>query len=272
MILLLTRKKSLLIQSLFACYSKIIKKDEFRQQKNIEIKKPGIQLTTDNFSRVNGFIETIEQGDKISQIRIKPGKLIKIKKLTQKKLKEILNLRHKIYFAGEKIFNDIKLKYNTIIDVVQLENAVGLLLRPVQEFNVSKLTFQVDTSLARTQVELQSFRVNYPHMTVLLTNPGQKRVNLIDNAIWIKPPDNLNKINLKIRIKVVPKTKLNNVSNIGFLSQNSLNLSQLLIKKIFSDPIQLNTLVQDNQYVIRHTILAKVMTTFKQKLSNFLVR
>ena len=63
--------------------------------------------------------------------------------------------------------------------------------------NVSKLTFQVDTSLARTQVELQSFRVNYPHMTVLLTNPGQKRVNLIDNAIWIKPPDNLNKINLK---------------------------------------------------------------------------
>jgi DNA-directed RNA polymerase subunit beta' len=104
-------------------------------------------------------------------------------------------------------------------------------------------------------------------MTVLLTNPGQKRVNLIDNAIWIKPPDNLNKINLKIRIKVVPKTKLNNVSNIGFLSQNSLNLSQLLIKKIFSDSIQLNTLVQDNQYVIRHTILAKVLTTFKQKFN-----
>ena len=248
-------------------YSKIIKKDEFRQQKNIEIKKPGIHLTIDTFSRVNGFIETIDQGDKISQISIKPGKLIKIKKLTQKKLKEILNLRHKIYFAGEKIFNDIKLKYNTVIDVVQLENSIGLLLRPVQEFNVSKLTFQVDTSLAKTQVELQSFRVNYPHTTVLLTSPGQKRVNLIDNAIWIKPPDNLNKINLKIRIKAIPKTKLNNVSNIGFLSQNSLNLSQLLIKKIFSDPIQLNTLVQDNQYVIRHTILGKVMTTFKQKFS-----
>ena len=63
------------------------------------------------------------------------------------------------------------------------------------------------------------------------------------------------------------KTKLNNISNIGFLSQNSLNLSQILIKKIFSDPIQLNTLVQDNQYVIRHTILAKVLTTFKQKFN-----
>nr|WLD05945.1 RNA polymerase b''-subunit [Meringosphaera mediterranea] len=242
----------------------MIKKGEFKQQKSSEIKNTGAQLTNNIFARLNGFIETTEQGDKITRIKIKPGKLIKVQKLTQRKLKQLLALRHKICFAGERVFNDIKLEYTAVIDIIQTNDSLGLLLRPVQEFNVSKSYLQTETSTNLAHVEFKNSKSNYPRLTVMTTNPGYTRLNLIDNAIWMKSPEKVSKINLKISIKVLLKTKFTNSSTLGFIRENIVDLPYLFTKRYFTKQLQFHSLVQENQYVFKHTILGKILTTINK--------
>ena len=229
----------------------------------------GTELINDVFSKTNGFLETKESNQILQEITIKPGEFFEYKKLSEDEIQEIQKLNQKIYFPGEVIFDDILISYLTLIEIVEIRNSYGIILRPIQEFNIAKPNSkELEQTLNQTNT---AKRIKFNTVSSLTSKSNSKTkkkesFDLIESSVWIENLDELEDTKTGFVYKLVPDDNNSNLHNLAFMKEEALNISNFLSKKLVDEKLKLTLCAKNYQYVEPQTIIGLISTVPKINL------
>ena len=231
-----------------------------------KLENPGTELINDIFSKTNGFLETKESNQILQEITIKPGEFFEYKKLTEDEIKQIKELNQKIYFPGEIIFDDILVNYLSLIEIVEIQDGYGIILRPIQEFNIAKPNSkELEQSLNQTnKIKFKTIS----SLTSRSTSRTKKKesFNLVESSIWAEDLHEIENSKTNLVYKVIPDKKNSDINNLALMTEEKINISNFLSKKLIDEKLKLTLCVKNYQYLEPQTVIGLISTTPKNNL------
>jgi DNA-directed RNA polymerase subunit beta' len=231
-----------------------------------KLENPGTELINDIFSKTNGFLETKESNQILQEITIKPGEFFEYKKLAENEIKQIKELNQKIYFPGEIIFDDILVNYLTLLEIVEIQDGYGIILRPIQEFNIAKPNSkELEQSLNQTN------KIRFKTISSLTSRSTSKTkkkesFNLVESSIWTENLDEIENTKTTLIYNVIPDKKNSEIYNLALMTEEKINISNFLSKKLIDEKLKLTLCVKNYQYLEPQTVIGLISTTPKNNL------
>ena len=228
------------------------------------------ELLKGTFSNIDGFVETKESNNIIQQITIKPGKFIEYLYLSEEEKKQLIDLNKKIFFPGEIIFEDVIVEYLSCVEITKVFNRYGLLLRPVYEFNIPKP--KVNKNSIVSNKNTFSSKLTFSNFDSLNFNSGElvkqhKNRNLINSSISL----NWNKTKLEtkagLHLKILKNHKQPNLFNLAIITNEVINLINVLPKKFANEKLKISLQVKGSQFIEPQTVLGKISLLPEQQFS-----
>lgn len=89
------------------------------------------ELFPNIFTKTRGIVKIIEKNKILKEINIQPGLLYQIVNI-----KNIKSLNNKIFYPGELLLNQIPIVQISLIEIIDMEESIQLLLRPLNVYEV----------------------------------------------------------------------------------------------------------------------------------------
>ena len=218
---------------------------------------PQTELLKGIFSKTNGFVQTKESNQILQEIQIKPGEFFEFYNLKAEEIKKLKKSDKKIYFAGEIIFEDILIKYLTLVEIIEKKNCHGIILRPIQEFNIPKPNDKKQSNnKLKNKIEFKSvYSLKYK-----IHNKKEKKekVNLIESLILLdQKTTNRNSQNNFI-FKLIPTFNAKEIFNLALMDEENLNINNFLSKKLNDEKLKISLFVKKFEYIELNTILGRI--------------
>ena len=204
------------------------------------------------FSEINGFVETKEENQILEEIQIKPGEFFEYQNLKRSSIKNIKKLNKKIFFFGEIIFDDVLVEYLTFIEIKKIKNFYGILLRPIQEFNIPK-----PKNLINNRLNLNN-SIKFHSITSLKYKSyhiSKQNIDLIESSIWGDLIKNADTIKYNLIFYKMPHYKNNKKFYLVLMSEENINIWNFLSKKLNNENLKLALSITNFAYVEPETIL-----------------
>jgi DNA-directed RNA polymerase subunit beta' len=222
-----------------------------------KLKEVGTELLKGIFSKTDGFLQTKISNNVLQEIQIKPGNFFEYNNLSKDCIDELKKLNKKIFFPGEIIFDDILIPYLTMIEITKTKNCYGLILRPIQEFNIPKpkncylRNFNLNKSVNIELISQLKYRINSKQYK-------KQSLNLIDSYLHLKIGNNFINSRNDFLLRLIPNNRDKKVFNLALVSEQKLNIPNFLSKKLNDETIKLSLWVKNLEYVEKNSILGKV--------------
>ena len=218
-----------------------------------KLELPGTELIKGIFSKTNGFVETKESNQILQALKIKPGEFFEFYNLESERIKELKLSHKKIYFPGEVIFEDILVKYLTLVEIVETKKCHGVLLRPVQEFNIPK---PINSEKSNTKINFKL--TNSLNTKINNTKIKKHKINLTESLIWLDPNGSKRSKKNSFLFKLVPKLSSKEVFNIALIDEETIPVNSFLSKKLNSEKLKIALFVKQFEYVEFKTLLGRI--------------
>jgi DNA-directed RNA polymerase subunit beta' len=225
----------------------------------------GTELVKGIFSKIGGFLQTKEIKNILHEIQIKPGQFYEYPGLSEKTISKLKKINKKIYFPGEIIFEDILITYITLVEVIKTKNSYGVLLRPIQEFNIPKPKDLLKSSLLLNQT------IDLDQITYLKLESGKKThqkkaFNLIESVVKSKKQKFkfLRKIGLAFYL--ICREKSSQHPKLTLMYEENINLSNLLSKRLNEEKLNLSLFIKNFDYVESQSILGLISLSSKKTM------
>lgn len=218
---------------------------------------PGIELVKGIFSKTNGFVQTKESNNILQEIQIKPGEFFEFYNLKNEEIKELKTNNKKIYFPGEIIFEDIIVEYLTLVEIIETPNYHGIILRPIQEFNIPKQKNN-EKSNNKLKNKIEFKLINSLNSRINNKNGKKQKVNLIESSVWLEQKFTPNNVQNNFRFKLIPKLSSNENYNLALIDEESININNFLSKKLNDEKLKISLFVKKFEYVEFQTILGVI--------------
>ena len=228
------------------------------------------ELLKGTFSNLDGFVEVKESNNIVQQITIRPGKFIEYLYLSNEEKEELLKLNKKVFFPGEIIFEDVIVEYLSYVEITEVSNRYGLLLRPIYEFNIPKPKINKNSIVSNKNTF--SPKIQFSNFDSLKFNSGDlvkqdKNRNIINSSIsliWDKT-----KLDTKsgLQLKILKNQKQTNLFNLVIITKEIINLINFLPKKFTNENLKISLHVNESQFTEPQSILGKISLLPKQKFS-----
>ena len=214
----------------------------------------GTEFVKGIFSKTDGFLQIQETEQVIREIQIKPGTYIEYLNLSEKEIEELKELKNKIYFPGEKIFEDILIEYLTLVEVIKVKNYYSVILRPIQEFNIPKPKKYANTN---------RYSIKFNFVTNLIPKLTTKQIkkhslNLIESSIWIENKTDITHAKTDFVLRLTPC--LNDLNNfqLTYLMEETITIKDKLLKTLANEQLKLSLFVKNLDYVEPNTVLGLI--------------
>ena len=217
------------------------------------------ELINDVFSKTSGFLETKESNQILQEINIKPGEFFEYKKLNDQEIEKLNELHQKIYFPGEIIFDDIIVEYLTFIEIVKIKNYHGMILRPIQEFNIAKPNSnELNNALKQINKNL-NFNIT-SSLTTKSKTKKKESFDLVNSSIWLENIETLTDPKTKYIYKIVKDKHNTENYNLALMKEEAINILNFLSKKLIDEKLKLTLCVKNYQYIEPQTVLGHIST------------
>jgi DNA-directed RNA polymerase beta'' subunit len=205
----------------------------------------GFELVPGLFSKTSGIVIIRQKNNIVQTISIKSGLVYEGKKFKKN--------AKKLYYPGEVLFSNIKIKTLSFCEHSIGKNSEQLLFRPVDIYEFSHSNNNNDqiekqnTFNKYSNLELESKSVySYKSNQVI---KGTKNLNLVSNLLNFKSNTFLNQNG---NIQLFHNKKIN---SIDLKISEKLDLNCYLVPSLRYKQIESCFLIQSNQFVDRYTIL-----------------
>jgi DNA-directed RNA polymerase subunit beta' len=231
-------------------------------QNKTKLTTPGTEIIKGIFSKTNGFLQIKEANQILQEIQIKPGDFFEYANLKEEDIENLKKLDKRLFFPGEVIFEDIIVNYLALVEITKSRNCYGLILRPIQEFNIPK----PNNNLKTLSKDINFISVNRLKYSSNLKHNKKQGVELVDSSIWIKSKKQ--KVNLKTDFifKLIPKREEKNEFNLAIMLEENLNIENCLSKQLNEESLKFSMLVKNLEYVEKNTVFCLISITTKNKL------
>jgi DNA-directed RNA polymerase subunit beta' len=219
----------------------------------VQLIESGIELVRGRFSIYSGFFNIVESNDIIQTASIKPGLFYSYTDITAEEFEYLQTLNNKIFYPGEILFDDIEINFLTLIEFVQAPFIVGIVIRPLLDFNVprpeSKPAF------------------NSVNRVTLLTNSIQTLPIVQKDNVSIRSEGCLIKKQMTIKFSVPVKFKLIHFHPYGILSI-LINEDRMVIQRVVSKynekKVYFSSYFDQFQFVEKGTVLGLLNTNINE--------
>ena len=251
---------------------------------NTKLIKSGTELISGIFCKTNGFLELNESHQIINEIEIKPGDFFEYRKLTNFQIHFLNKFDKKVYFPGEIIFEDVLVRYLSLVEIIKTKSFYAILLRPLEEFNIKK---------SENKKRMFFKNLNILNFDKQIYDQIKTPFNLIKNELWYENPtlnfssifykfmkaDKFIKNNCFFK-KFYLESKIENKNNstlsykfiqkeifyFSFIDEEKLNINLLLPKKLNHQQVKISLFINDLESIEKNTILGKISLTPKNTI------
>jgi DNA-directed RNA polymerase subunit beta' len=237
----------------------IIKKDKslLLVSNRVKLKEVGTELLKGIFSKTDGFLQTKISNNVLYEIQIKPGNFFEYNNLPNEFIEKLKKLNKKIFFPGEIIFDDILVPYLTLIEITKTKNYYGIILRPIQQFNIPKpknfcvTDFNLNKSILIGLFSQLKYKLNSKKYK-------KNSLNLIDSYLYLKTNDD--KINSKkdFIFRLIPNNQTKQEFNLGLMVEQAIDIPNFLSKKLNDETLKLSLWVKNLEYIEKNSLVGKV--------------
>jgi DNA-directed RNA polymerase subunit beta' len=256
---------------------------------NTKLVRPGTELISNIFSQTNGFVQIKESNQIINEIEIKPGDFFEFTKLSRFQINELKTFDKKIYFPGEIIFEDILIRYLSLVEIIKTKHFYSIILRPIKSFNIPKSENRTKTNQFFINKETTFKRIHTLKFSSNIEEEIKKPINLIETELWyesntlqsslfvyklvksdkfIENNSFLKKFNLdyytSLNSNINNKKKLfyrwdeKKIHYFAIMDEEKLNINLLLPKKLNDETLKISVFVKDLEYIEKNNILGKI--------------
>jgi DNA-directed RNA polymerase subunit beta' len=251
---------------------------------NTKLKQVHTELISGIFSKTDGFIQIKESNQIIDEIEIKPGDYFEYLKLTKSKILELKKIDKKIYFPGEIIFEEVLIRYLTMVEIIKTKNSHSILLRPIEEFNIpksknqkkisfktiNKLKFDKDINeevkIPSNLIDNQIWYENFNSTSVFFIYKLLKADKFVENNSFFKKiyfENSIeNKINLTKKKSGLYSHKFNQekkeIFYFSILDEEKFNINLFLPKKLEDDKLKISFFIKELDYIEKNTLIGKI--------------
>ena len=243
----------------------VIKKDKslLLVTNKTKLATAGTEILNGIFSKTNGFLQTKESNQIIHEIQIKPGDFFEFHNLKEKEINYLKNINKKIFFPGEKIFDDIDINYLSLIEITKTKNNYGILLRPIQEFNIPKPKNSLKIKLGlNNSLKLKTINSLKHKSTGKQTK--KLKIDLIESSLWVDNEPNQVGIKTDFALKFIPKINKKQKYIFALMVEEIINIPNFLPKKLTKEKLKLSLFIKNLEYIEQQTILGKISITPKK--------
>ena len=195
------------------------------------------------FSKTSGIVTIRQKNNLIQTISIKSGLVYEGKKFKNK--------ARKLYYPGEVLFSNIPVTRLSFCEQLLSKNNEQLLVRPVEiyefPYNDLRSSFSQETFNSNSAFIINSqFIYSYkPTQSI----KGTKNLTLVSKVITFKAKQVLTKTN---NIELIQDKK---VKSLNFCLSEKISLNNYIAPDLRYKNIQSSTLIQQNQFIDKYTIL-----------------
>ena len=251
---------------------------------NTKLKKVATELISGIFSKTDGFTQVKESNQIINEIEIKPGDYFEYLKLTKTKISELKKIDKKVYFPGEVIFEEISIRYLTIVEIIKTKNFYSILLRPIEEFNIPKSKnrkkkpfktinklrwdkeINEEVKIPSNLIDNQIWYENSNLMSVFFTYKLLKADKFVENNSFFKKiyfeNSIQNKINLTKKKSDFYSNKFNQIKGeifyFSILDEEKFNINLLLPKKFYDERLKISFFTKELEYIEKNTLIGRI--------------
>lgn len=225
----------------------ISKKKDFKFKNGSYVKKHE-EIFPDYFISINGFINFKIQ-ELTKSITIKPGQRYKL----SKELKNFKDINEQIFYPGELILDQFEVY---VLSYIELENNNGetyLYVRPITRYeftNEQPIQFLNSNSFAPLNLIVEDFKIQViSGQQVKIDKP----IQFIDSPLTIDYSLDLDDTELVFEFK--QPEKKNSYSQISFIYSQLFIFDDLIPKEIKRTDVEVNLLVEENQFTDPYTII-----------------
>jgi DNA-directed RNA polymerase subunit beta' len=237
----------------------VIKKDKslLLVPNRFKLKEAGTELLKGIFSKTDGFLQTKISNNVLYEIQIKPGNFFEYNNLQKEFIEKLKKLNKKIFFPGEIIFDDVLVPYLTLIEITKTKNCYGIILRPIQQYNIPKpknlrnTDFNLNKSIHIDLVSQLKYKLNSKKYK-------KQSINLIDSYLYLKT--NNSKVNSKLDFlfRLIPNNQVNQKFNLGLMIEQVIDIPNFLYKKLNDETLKLSLWVKNLEYIEKNSLIGKV--------------
>ena len=220
-----------------------------------------VEIATDIYSRISGFVEIEESDDILRNIIIKPGKFFEYTKLTKADQNHLFSLNNKIFFSGEVVFDDVKVDFPSFVQISHFGIRYGLLLRPIYQFNLPVSHFSDKTSLSSSSLGIrQKLNVSFGAKFLRKNN-----LPLFQSSLFFESKKFLKNSRLSPEFRVIPSYGKTSFYQLVFVYFDNIEICQFLPKNSLAQDFQLSLFMKNLQHVEAGMILAKISLTIDKQ-------
>ena len=221
-----------------------------------KIKTPGTELVKGIFSKTNGFLQTKESNKILQEIQVKPGEFFEFYNLPTEEIIKLKKYHKRICFPGEIIFEDVSIKYLTLIEIIEAKKYHGIILRPIQEFNIPKSNNNKIGNKIKTKLEFKSLN----HLNCKITNKKIKKqkLRIIESSIWLNQFSKNEKNHNNFTFKIIPTLKNKTIFNLALINKEILEINNFLAKKLNNEKLKISLFIKQLEYIEPQTLLGIV--------------
>jgi DNA-directed RNA polymerase subunit beta' len=208
-----------------------------------------------------GFIETNEDKNFVSDVKIKLGIIWEYLNLKRNSIKDIKKLNNKIFFKNEIVFDDVLIEYLTYIESKKSYKFRGFLLWPIQEFNIAK-----PKGLLKNKSDFDNLIKikSRSHLRCKAHKIFNQSTKLVESSICIETNQKLYKINPGLIFNIFQNYKKKNEFYFCIMHKQTIDLWTLITKKLNDESVNVSFSTKNFEYVERHAILGFVSVIYQQ--------
>jgi DNA-directed RNA polymerase subunit beta' len=224
-----------------------------------------IELIPGIFSKTTGFVQTKESGNILQEIQIKQGELYEYLNLNNEALEYLKTINKKIYFSGEIIFEDIIIQSLSLIEIIKTKNSYGILVRPIQEFNIPKpKNLLKSQTLINQTVQLKSIN----RLADKLNTKKHKKqpFNLINSIIKIEHKKSPNFNGRELKFYIIPNFYAKQTLNLAMMFEEIIDIPKILPKKLTEKKLKLAFNLKNFEYVEPQSLIGIISIKLEKQL------
>ena len=218
-----------------------------------KLEKPGTELIRGIFSKTNGILQTKESNQILQEIQIKPGEFLEFYNLKPHEIEKLKSYNKKVYFPGEIIFEDILIKYLSLIEILETPKYHGIILRPIQAFNIPK---PKNNEKEKKKIEFKC--INNLNSKIANKKGKKQKISLIESSIWLNQTFENYSIQNNFLFKVIPRPNSPEKFNLALIDEEKIDINNFLSKKLNDEKLKISIFVKKFEYIELQTLLGLI--------------
>lgn len=223
-----------------------------------EISEPNTEFVKGRYARYSGVVQIQESEEILQQIRIKPGKFVEYVYLKPKDVHYLMSLHNKIFYPGEVLFDEILIEHLSLVEFISTSSTVGLLIRPLLDYNVPKFLQSSITSFSNP------WSLDFIKQTSILNSDfslssSKTGSYLLKNEYILSFVDSVKCKFVKLQSEF---------ASLVFVNDDLITFRKVLPKQFELDQTYLNLNVENLQFVDRNSVLGYFNTRLGSNIAN----